>query len=733
MRNLEKEVINLGGMSTEAIKKKKNDLLSDIGLSVRSIYSLVHSVDAKELLSYVSSMYTMSGLSNGLIGSQNKENVFRSLQIEYIQSMLISKEPSIVIEKNLDKRTYDKIFKKIDLLCEKLFTDFELLTFVRGTEFLKNGRYEEEFVLALVELQSFYLVRGSRYQHNELVLLTELLEPHTSKFQELFGLSSFDIVEGARYLQYQLSQQKADNNVEFLELCQIGMNDPESSRNNEEFLAMYHQSFDKVMGLGAYFIDDAQVWNKKIISDLTSDLFSNETFMMNTSFPGDIYSVLPIVESPFIRIEEKIYCLSYYNLFDHLYRNLRRIVIKHDPSYSEQWNIKQSEVSEEFVAEIFSELLPFAYVYTNNFYKISGKGNSAENDLIVISDDILFVIEVKGSSFPLNSVMNDEDANISSFKKLVEEADRQSQRLIDLLNKNEEIIIYDKSWKEKLTLLKSDYRYIYPFSISIADINEMASKAEKLPFFNSNINSICLSIDDLLLYKDYFNNYLKFLHFVKHRYFALDIQNLHVNDEIDHLGLYIEHNYYSLTLNNIQSDKVFLEAYRDKLDEFFQSKYFPEMKVPKPEQILPIRINQILEFLNHNKKEYSNLLSDYILDLDDEARSDFSNLIDYIIEKQRKNKRMASAVQYGEITVVLYVYEEGIEKIDKTHMEKYNQYILHSSDSENLLALNLNLKSTKIEVSRIDNFSKSTLKFSKSQLDSLTDYMEPFLKGGEKF
>src|SRR5699024_5095529 len=96
------------------------------------------------------------------------------------------------------------------------------------------------------------------------------------------------------------------------------------------------------------------------------------------------------------------------------------------------------------VANIFKEIIPYSSIYNNNFYRFGGKGKTAENDLLVIIDDVLFVIEVKGSSFPLNSVMNDPEANFKSYKKLIKEGDDQSKRFINFLKDNESIKVYNE-------------------------------------------------------------------------------------------------------------------------------------------------------------------------------------------------------------------------------------------------------------------------------------------------
>ena len=49
------------------------------------------------------------------------------------------------------------------------------------------------------------------------------------------------------------------------------------------------------------------------------------------------------------------------------------------------------------------------------------------------------------------------------------------------------------------------------------NINTFAARAEKLSFIKSNCNAISIAIDDLMIYQDYFESPLFFLHYLKNR------------------------------------------------------------------------------------------------------------------------------------------------------------------------------------------------------------------------
>jgi hypothetical protein len=83
-------------------------------------------------------------------------------------------------------------------------------------------------------------------------------------------------------------------------------------------------------------------------------------------------------------------------------------------------------------------------------------------------------------------------------------------------------------------------------SVTVDNINVFAAKAEKLSFMKLGYDAISLAVDDLLVYQNYFDSPLKFLHFLKLRRAATTVKQIAPDDELDHLGMYIFHSCYSM-------------------------------------------------------------------------------------------------------------------------------------------------------------------------------------------
>lgn len=108
------------------------------------------------------------------------------------------------------------------------------------------------------------------------------------------------------------------------------------------------------------------------------------------------------------------------------------------------------------------------------------------------------------------------------------------------------------------------YDYIYSMCITIDDFNEFAAKAEKLNSINIEAGTIVMSIEDLRTYKDYFESPFIFLNYLENRKNATQIASLRLTDELDHLGMYIEHNMYPKTMSGGKKILLFKVGDTDK-------------------------------------------------------------------------------------------------------------------------------------------------------------------------
>ena len=289
-------------------------------------------------------------------------------------------------------------------------------------------------------------------------------------------------------------------------------------------------------------------WPEQFVRELSFGLGADNSFFDHPEYPGWPIIDLPIQKRPFIEIDGRFYCFDYYSFVDNFYRTIQKTVSRLDKEYN--WNAVQKEASENMVAGLFQRLLPGCTVYANNYYpKGKSKKQLCESDLLVIYFGVAIIVEVKAGSFVYTAPLVDYEQHIKSYKKLIEEPDLQCKRTYDYLLANDAAVFYTESGEEKAQIDVSTLSDIYMLSVTIDNINEFASKAEKLSFLKLQCEAISLSVDDLMVYAHYFESPLKFLHFLKQRRAATKVAKLATNDELDHLGLYIKHECCRLIVN----------------------------------------------------------------------------------------------------------------------------------------------------------------------------------------
>lgn len=108
-----------------------------------------------------------------------------------------------------------------------------------------------------------------------------------------------------------------------------------------------------------------------------------------------------------------------------------------------------------------------------------------------------------------------------------------------------------------------------------------------------------------------------------------------LNDELDHLGLYIEYNDYTMYSSTLESERIDWNGYRSKIDEYYCKKYNSSDAI-KPKQNLPARIIEIIDFLNKNYQYYNNSIdiACMILDLSFDTKEELNARIEFLIRSK---------------------------------------------------------------------------------------------------
>lgn len=654
--------------------KKYSRIKRKIDKLVKSIRRQVCRCNPLDLLAYSSDLFLISNLGIESEIQVTKDELFASRMTEYIQSIFVATP----LKYKPTKKDPSKHFCQIERKMKKIYAliDKFYVSWIAQFERLLPD-YDDEIRKVVFESQLLYSVRGHRYQIFEIEYLERLLGVHSDLFKKTFGISSEEIVSGIKNLQYALSQGKLDVLNEFDDFLEnidkMERMDDETFRKN---LSTFREKFkENFFGTKLRDVISITGWPEKFIKCLSWEINECKNFYNEKDFSGWPIVDLPIHKRPFIKIEQRYYCFDYYSLMDNFYRALQKAMSREVPSY--RWSDFQKDASENMVADIFSQILPGCSVYRDNYYpRTQSLKKLNENDLIIQYADILVIVEVKAGSFVFTAPILDFENHITSYKNLIEKADCQCKNTCDYLSSCDVALLYNQDSSLKAKIDMSEINDIFMVSVTVDNINDFAARAEKLSFLDLKCNAISLCIDDLMVYREYFDSPLVFLHFLKQRRQATLEKKLALNDELDHLGMYIEHNMYCMQLREYPDDaQIMFYGYREALDNYFCSLYHPELKHEKPMLKIPQFFMEIINYLERSDIENKVEISNYLLDFSTEAKNQLCQYIEYSLWRQKKIGKMISCSTSGcddlSLRYTVFINQPKVESFSEKYKRNY--------------------------------------------------------------
>lgn len=627
---------------------------------------------------------------------------------EYIQSIIISSK--LNVSKTMSEEDEITFFDQIVADFDELYNELKTFYHYWGAYTKKTTKISDQQLTEIVESQYMYWVRGNRYQVFELEPLKYLLPPHSEILQTLFGVTSDEVISGLEKLRYSLSQGYADA---FMSLGKEYMaiqtavddgGDPKTilddSRERATRLA------GKVFGSNLINVKQLTGWDDRFIDLLSSNVNEFSEFWHDNEFAGWPIVDLPVAKKPFIKIDGVSYAFLYYALFDNIYRIIQKGIIQLDKNYLNSWKDKQAQSSEEMVRDLFLKILPGSEAHIGNHYPVNNSVKQMnENDILLIYYDYLFVIEVKAGSFPSTPPITDFNAHIEAYHKLAEVADSQCSRTVEYIKKQPTAQFYNREKNPTIQVPHyTTFQDVFTFSVTIDNFNEFASKAEKSSVISLKEETIVISVDDLLVYADYFNSPIQFLHYLKQRKAAMHVPQFLMHDELDHLGLYIDRNLYTLNPTQYGDVKnVVWQGFRQPIDEYFNWLYTDSSKAIKPTQNIPKVISDILNYLDSNITSENIVFAHFLLNLSTDAKEDFSDQILYGLKRQREIHRQVPIIAFGEIKYCVFISIPDIKLLSAKDQLDYVYAIASRNESVPVMMISLQYDSNNLLISTIGN------------------------------
>jgi hypothetical protein len=536
----------------------------------------------------------------------------------------------------------------------------------------------EEFI---VSAQMHYgAVRGHRYLSHDLPHLRDLLMPQTRIIEEVYGVTAEALLHGFELLLQSLTKGVSTvvhdlhefrdqtlsafaNDTKSLTEQHTDFELPESI-DQEKWMLERDDIGGRLFGLDLFDVKRITCWPENLIADLSLKPGADPEFAKPGAQSGWPTRLSKTRFKPFLAANGAYYCFDVYGLTDNFYRAMQRALLTQRPDLGNDWRLTQQQVTEAIPFALLERILRGAVIYRPVYYQTrTGKQQTrdwAECDGVLIYDSHLFVVEVRSGAYVYTPPEHDADAHFKSLADVLLKPITQANRLIRELEANGKLDLCDGKHNPIVTISRSDFDEITACCVTLDQLEYMASHIEDFAHLSADINQSplwCVSIDDLRVYQDIFDNPLVFLDYLSERKRSQVTACLKMHDELDHLGAYLHHNRYVTRAEKIatspNSSISFAAGYRDQIDKFYSAKWYGQA-CKAPTQEMPLRIRQIVDTLAHSKRSGRAAAVKTILSLGGEARIQLSQMIDTLQLRQQELGRPRPLSMFGGVNTTFF-------------------------------------------------------------------------------
>ena len=137
-----------------------------------------------------------------------------------------------------------------------------------------------------------------------------------------------------------------------------------------------------------------------------------------------------------------------------------------------------------------------------------------------------------------------------------------------------------------------------------------------------------------------------------------------VNDELDHLGLYLRENNYSMYASNLTQSKpthLSFDGYRKPIDEYYSAVFRGE-PATLPRQEMPARLAEIITFLGASSLRGRSGIVSFLLDSSGTFRKTIANAIDQQLLDNATLRRAKPLSTYGNQAFTLFTWSPAVPR-----------------------------------------------------------------------
>ena len=688
-------------------------VVQEIDTLVHEISTLVSELRPEELLLRAWWLMAYLNINTTAESTLQREDGLSIRMVDYIQSVIAAVPPAASPRTVVTEQEWTTLTAKVDALFGKLNLDYQICLSAKNRA--DDPALNENFEELHARTQAYWCnVRGSRYQIHVPAHLGDVFIPHSTLLQELFGLTGEQFIDELTKIWHALSFGLTDAMEAFDQFqsdtmnaieAKLAVQRPSSETDFPALLAevvrenAWEQRQTDILGrlieTDLFDVQKTTALPQKLLDELAWSPGQEKEFFAEGELSGWPLRNWPIFKRPFIRLNGHYYCFDLYSLFDNLYRVMQRLIVRLRPDYQETWNETQQSLSEELPFKYLQRLLPGAVVFRQVHYRWkteSGQIGWCEADGLLLFDDHLFIIEARGGAFTYTPPATDFPAHVASLKNLVLKPVTQGKRFLEYLDSAESVPIFDRDHHQIGALRRHEFRQVTICPVTLDPFTELAAQVQHLRKVGVDVGAHpvwAISVDDIRVYADIFENPLVFLHFVEHRMRAFHSDIIRSDDELDHLGLYLRHNNYSLHAETMRRDsaaRITFTGYRSDIDKFFSDRMVDPTTPCPLRQNTPPRILDVVEWLAGSNKRGRAEVSSFLLNLSGHWRQQVASAIDQEVAMQPTTKRPKPLSTHGGVNLTAFCWtESGARRNAAQALAHARTVLLVNGDSRRLL------------------------------------------------
>ncbi|RJP79504.1 MAG: hypothetical protein C4522_10370 [Desulfobacteraceae bacterium] len=640
-------------MTALTIEQKRKEavaiLLKNMETTASDMRALIVGMPPKDLLGYIYAQRLMkmmagSGANSAERDTDGPDDTINEIQflLEYVHAVLSSDAAPGEVE--FDEAQCAELFALSRKLKEQAM--FFAMASSADTE-------NEDFGPDTADIEfhaksTWVLLRGNRYQVLEGEFYRYVLSPHDDVLKEVYGVGATEIAECFQDMANATRTGQANAIEEIMKQFEAakGFAAEQEKPLEEAMEAWLAANVDQSKAAGLSMDDMLRGGianvsrHTKLPPDLLADLAyqrGEETeFFAEGDFSGTPYRTLPARKKPLIQLGSDYYAVDPCFTRDAGYRALLFNLLQRKPGYKKSFEDRQKIMSEGAFPDILADQLAGATVYKEVYYKDSVTIQWSENDLIVLIDDVLYLIEAKaGAAATIASPALDFKRHAQSVQDLVLKAYRQCERFFDYLNSAGEVPLCNRvngKYEVCGRVRRSDYRVMVPIGLTVESFSPFSTFCKDLPQIKPLLgkhNFVSMSIDDLFVLKRILPTPGVFAHYMEVRQAVAGMRRAHLFDEFDHLGAYITKNRFDQDITDQfrdgKANLVVWNGMSDVVDKSFEGENWEAN--PMPTQEFPDKVLKLLGALDTTRTPGWLSAESLIRNYGEQARKDLAKLL----------------------------------------------------------------------------------------------------------